>query len=705
MTPANAAAPTTIVTSASFSNDTGISNSDLITNVAAQTISGTLNAELVAGEFVEVSLDNGSTWATATIRTGSANWTLAGVTLSGSSTMQARVVNSDGAGATAAFAYVLDTTPPSISSVTVPADGTYITGDTLDFTVTFHGPVSLIFPASTRNPSIALVIGSTTRYATLTSTIGFNQFVFRYTITSADQDNDGITIYSQLNLNGNAITDLAGNPANLTLYSVGSTAGIHVNNPQSTTISVSSPASDGTYGIGASIPITVQFDQPVTVDTRAGTPQLALNSGGRAFYMSGTGTSTLTFNYIVSAGENSADLDYASTTALSLNGATISQATLTLPAPGSAGSLGANKALVIDTRPSTITFSQLALSSDTGASATDFITKTANQTISATLSQALASGDKVLGSLDNGASFIDITSHVTGTQLQWAGALLNAGVDGSNTLQLKILNAVGAATTPFTQNYVLDTTPPATPTVNVLSTKSLTPALTGSAILNSGETLTVSVGGASYQVVPAAGAWSLDLTAAEPSSGTLTLSAGKSYNVVARAVDLAGNTATDATSNELTITITPVSSSITLTSTPNPSKPGEAVTITAKVVASTSAQTSKAAKAAPTVPTGNMNFTDNGTPIGTVALDVNGVASLTVQSLTKEGVHTLVASYSGDTYFAAASSSALTQTVEPPVTPPVAATPVPTLGQWALMLLSLLLMAAIVFVRRPNSMR
>src|SRR5262249_25708157 len=96
----------------------------------------------------------------------------------------------------------------------------------------------------------------------------------------------------------------------------------------------------------------------------SGTPTLALNSGGSAPYASGTGTSTLPFTYLVGAGQNSADLDYTSTGALSLNGGSIADivangaannATLTLPSPGAAGSLGANKNIVIDTTAPTVT--------------------------------------------------------------------------------------------------------------------------------------------------------------------------------------------------------------------------------------------------------------------------------------------------------------------------------------------------------------
>src|SRR5439155_864421 len=120
---------------------------------------------------------------------------------------------------------------------------------------------------------------------------------------------------------------------------------------------VSSTTANGSYGVGDTVSVAVSFSEPVNV---SGTPQLALNSGGTANYSSGSGTSTLTFTYTVQAGQNSADLDSTSTTALTPNGGTIrdaasNPANLTLPAPGAAGSLGANKNIVIDTTAPVIT--------------------------------------------------------------------------------------------------------------------------------------------------------------------------------------------------------------------------------------------------------------------------------------------------------------------------------------------------------------
>ena len=101
------------------------------------------------------------------------------------------------------------------------------------------------------------------------------------------------------------------------------------------------------------IPIIVNFSEAVTI---SGSPQLTLETGSSdavVNYSSGSGSTAITFNYTVAEGHLSNDLDYAGTGALTLNGGLIndaggSEATLTLASPGASGSLGANKALVVD---------------------------------------------------------------------------------------------------------------------------------------------------------------------------------------------------------------------------------------------------------------------------------------------------------------------------------------------------------------------
>jgi Subtilase family/Dockerin type I domain len=116
-------------------------------------------------------------------------------------------------------------------------------------------------------------------------------------------------------------------------------------------VSVIASPSSGAFGAGASFVVSVQFSDPVTVS--GGTPTLVLNSGGVATYTGGSGTKTLTFSYTTAYGQTSAHLDYISTSALVLNGASIKDvnnlvADVSLPPPGSAGSIGGSSSIVID---------------------------------------------------------------------------------------------------------------------------------------------------------------------------------------------------------------------------------------------------------------------------------------------------------------------------------------------------------------------
>ena len=119
---------------------------------------------------------------------------------------------------------------------------------------------------------------------------------------------------------------------------------------------VSSTTPDGSYKVGDTIYLTVSFDQAVVVDDAGGTPTLLMETGGvdhAATYVSGSGSDTLTFAYTVQAGDTSADLDYASTAALALDGGTIRSgagvdAVLTLPATGGASSVAGQHAIVVD---------------------------------------------------------------------------------------------------------------------------------------------------------------------------------------------------------------------------------------------------------------------------------------------------------------------------------------------------------------------
>ncbi len=118
-------------------------------------------------------------------------------------------------------------------------------------------------------------------------------------------------------------------------------------------LTVDATTADGVYGPGQSVQVRVTFDENVTV---TGTPQLTLETGTTdrvATYASGSGSAQILFSYVIQPNDENPDLDYTSTTALALNGGTMrdalsNNATLTLPAPGTANSLAGTKNIAVE---------------------------------------------------------------------------------------------------------------------------------------------------------------------------------------------------------------------------------------------------------------------------------------------------------------------------------------------------------------------
>lgn len=121
-----------------------------------------------------------------------------------------------------------------------------------------------------------------------------------------------------------------------------------------TVLDVTSPIRNNKYRTGP-MPIYVVFSKPVEV---IGSPMLSITTGNPSEtlinYSIGSGTDILVFTYKIASGNFSSDLDYISINSLSLNGGSIkdadgNDASIILPAPGTAHSLGANKEIKIDT--------------------------------------------------------------------------------------------------------------------------------------------------------------------------------------------------------------------------------------------------------------------------------------------------------------------------------------------------------------------
>jgi|GEM_PF-3648565 len=316
-------------------------------------------------------------------------------------------------------------------------------------------------------------------------------------------------------------------------------------------LNVTSSLANGYYRAGQIVPIQVTFSEPVFV--AGGTPTLALNSGGAANYNSGSGGATLTFNYTVSAGQNAPDLDYTGIGALALGSATIrdaagNDAVTALPSPGAPGSLGANKDLAIDTSPPT---------------ATAITSVTPNPTNGTTVTFSVTFNEPVQQFNDTNDLVITKTGSVAHAGVTIAGGpavytVSLTGVTGEGTVKLAVRvtspgdvkdlagNALWSSVT--SADVRIDRTNPSV-TVASLITKDPTPTLSGTVSDNVGVAgVTVVVAGHSYAAVVAGGAWTADVTDPLP-DGT--------HDVQATAADTAGNTAVDATADELVIDQTP----------------------------------------------------------------------------------------------------------------------------------------------------
>ncbi len=169
-----------------------------------------------------------------------------------------------------------DTTAPTVTSVTPPANGTYADGDNLDFTVNFDENVTV-----TGSPHLSLTVGSATRNAAYAGGTGTSALSFRYTVQAGDSDSNGVTVDS-LTLNGGAIKDGAGNNATLALNNIGSTSGVLVLTPVPFIISQPSPqtvneGATATFSVTATgASLTCQWQ----VNTGSGSGFVKVSDGG-----------------------------------------------------------------------------------------------------------------------------------------------------------------------------------------------------------------------------------------------------------------------------------------------------------------------------------------------------------------------------------------------------------------------------------------
>ncbi|SFL04342.1 beta strand repeat-containing protein, partial [Falsiroseomonas stagni] len=421
-------APTTTLSGLAISTDTGTSTSDRLTKVASQTVTATLSSALASGDVLEGSVDGGATWSNITsAANGTAvSWTGANLAV-GSSSIRLRVTDEAGnSGSAGILSYELDVTAPTttLSGLAIAPD----TGTSASDRLTKAASQTVTATLSSALASGEVLQGSVDGGTTWSN------------ITSAASGTAVSWTGANLAVGSNSIslrvTDAAGN---------------------------SGSASSLSYELDVTAPTTTLSGLAIGTDTGTSTSDRLTKAASQT--VTATLSSALASGEVlegsVDGGANWSNItSAASGTAVSWTSANLAVGSnsISLRVTDAAGNSGSASSLsyVLDVTAPTTTLSGFDISADTGTSAGDFITKVASQTVTATLSSALSTGDVLQGSVDNGANWSDITAAASGTAVSWTGATLA----GNSSIQIRVTDAAGNSGAAFGQAYSLDTTAP-----------------------------------------------------------------------------------------------------------------------------------------------------------------------------------------------------------------------------------------------------
>lgn len=248
--------------------DTGQSNSDNLLYNTVFGISVGLHPSPQNGDLIEILLtDTGSFAGTpdtvtaldpigagglrflTNVIAAGANWSAAGRVSRGVSI----------GGLTAPLPFVIDTTIPVITSITVastPAVGdTYGTGENIDIKATFDAPIYV-----DDSPRIIIDCGGFQKIASYFSGSGTTEIIFRYTVLLNNVDADGISIPANfLFINNGALRSLAGINANLDHAALATQSSHKVRAPSVAVEYIDSVSAAGT-GAGFAVATTGAMD-------------------------------------------------------------------------------------------------------------------------------------------------------------------------------------------------------------------------------------------------------------------------------------------------------------------------------------------------------------------------------------------------------------------------------------------------------------
>lgn len=506
-------APTTTIATKSFSADTGTSNTDFITKTAAQTISGTLSANVASGEVVYVSLDNGATWAVATTSVGANTWSLSGQTLTGSNTLKVKVTDAAGNdGTVSSQAYVLDTSAPAAPStpdMTIGTDSGTSNSDNITNNTT---PV---FTGTAESGSTVTLYDTdgTTVLGTAIATGG------NWSITSSTLSSGSHTLTAKA-------TDAAGNTS---VASSGLSITVDTTAPTSLALSSTTVAASSATSSSTIATLSASDTQSITYALATGNGTTDADNG--SFTISGSslkvGTSALTagtYHVYVAATDVAGNVAYQAFTITVVNAPTVSSV---LRAGNASATVAENASSV----SYTVTFSE----SVTGVDASDFAL-TPTGTASGSIASVTGSGTTYTVTVNtlvgDGTLRLDLNGSGTGIQNATSVAIASGYTSGAT---FTLDHTAPAA--PSTPDMTSATDTGASNTDNI--TSNTTPVFTGTAESGSTVTLYDTDGTTVLGTATAAGGtWSI--TSSALSAGNHTLSV--------KATDAAGNTSSASSS-------------------------------------------------------------------------------------------------------------------------------------------------------------
>ncbi|EET7959642.1 Ig-like domain-containing protein [Escherichia coli] len=507
----------------SLQADTGLSASDFITSVSPVVVNGSLTAALASNETAQISIDGGTTWTTLTVTGTTWRYNDSRTLTDGNYLYQVRVIDAAGnVGATDSQNVVIDTTAPdpavkTIAISAITTDMGLITNDfvTSDTTLAVSGTLGATLSAG-EFAQISLDGGVT--WTTLTVVGTSWSYADGHTLT------DGTWNYTV------RVVDLAGN--------VGQTA------TQNVVVDTTSPEAAKSITItGISDDTGTSSSDFITSDTTLtvrGVLGAAL--GANEFAQISTDNGATWVNVTVAA--DSLNWSYVDGRTLT-NGTTTWQVRV-VDLAGNVGATSSQSALIDTVNPAQV-LTIASISTDTGSSATDFITSDTMLTLTGSLGAGLASGEVAQISLDSGATWTTLTTNGT----QWTYTDSRTLTDGSYVYQVRVLDLAGNTGPVVSKTVVVDTiNPTATPTIvsytddvgqrqgtlsSSQATDDTTPLLNGvlSAPFASGEVVYLYRNGLLLGAVTMVGALNWTYSDSGLVSGAYTYSA--------RVVDLAGN--------------------------------------------------------------------------------------------------------------------------------------------------------------------